>query len=50
MENYKLKIFFLKACIKMEKTITKFGNTEIEKHTCHQYKRLISIKNINLIK
>ena len=28
----------------MDKTIIKFGNTEIEKHKFHQYKRLISKK------
>ena len=31
----------------MEKTITKFSNTEIKKHKFHQYKRPISIKNID---
>ena len=31
----------------MEKTIIKFDDTEIEKQTFHQYKRPISIKNID---
>ena len=34
----------------MEKTIIKFGDTEIEKRKFHQNKRPISIKNININK
>ena len=34
----------------MEKTVTKFGDIEIEKQTFHQHKRLISIKNIDINK
>ena len=34
----------------MEKTVTKFGDIEIEKQTFHQHKRLISIKNIEINK
>ena len=33
----------------MEKIIIKFGGIEIEKQTFHQYKRPISIKNIDNI-
>ena len=36
--------FFLKAYMKMEKTITNFGYIKIEKQTFHQHKRPISIK------
>ena len=36
--------------IKMEKTILKFGDTEIEKQKFHQHKRPISIKNIDINK
>ena len=35
---------FLKAYIKMEKTIIKFGDIEIQKQKFHQYKGPISIK------
>ena len=31
----------------MQKTVTKFGNFEIEKQKFHQHKRPISIKNID---
>ena len=34
----------------MEKAIIKFGDTEIEKHKFHQYKRSISIKSIDINK
>ena len=34
----------------MEKTIKKFGDTEIEKQQFHQHKRPISIKNIDINK
>ena len=34
----------------MEKTIIKFGDIEIEKLKFHQYKRPISIKNIDINK
>ena len=33
--------------MKMEKTIIKFGDIEIEKQKFHQHKRPISIKNID---
>ena len=32
----------------MEKTLIKFGGIEIEKQKFHQYKRTISIKNIDI--
>ena len=32
----------------MEKTITKFGDIEIEKQKFHEHKRHISIKNIDI--
>ena len=35
---------FLKAYIKIEKTIIKFGDIEIQKQKFHQYKGPISIK------
>ena len=34
----------------MEKTIIKFGDDAIEKHKFHQYKRPISIKNLDIDK
>ena len=34
----------------MEKTIIKFGDTEIKKQDLHQYKRPISIKDIDINK
>ena len=34
----------------MEKVIIKFGNIEIEKYKSQQYRRPISIKNININK
>ena len=34
----------------MEKAVTNFGDIEIEKQTFHQYKRPISIKNIDINK
>ena len=34
----------------MEKTIIKFGDNTIEKHKFHQYKRPISIKNLDINK
>ena len=34
----------------MEKTIIKFGDTEIEKQKFHQHKRTISEKNIDINK
>ena len=40
----------MKAYIKMEKTIIKFGDIEIEKQKFHQHKRPISIKNIDINK
>ena len=47
-ENYKLKKM-QKNCIKMEKTIIKFGDIEIEKEDFHEHKRPILIQNINEI-
>ena len=38
------------AYVKMENTITKFGDIEIEKLKFHQHKRPISIKNIDINK
>ena len=40
----------MKAHIKLEKTIIKFGDIEIEKQKFHQHKRPISIKNIDINK
>ena len=40
----------MKAYIRLGKTIIKFGDTEIEKHKFYQYKRPISIKNIDINK
>ena len=40
----------MKVYIKMEKTIIKFRNIELEKQKFQQYKRPISIKNININK
>ena len=34
----------------MEKTVIKFGDIEIEKYKFHQYKRPVSIKNIDINK
>ena len=34
----------------MEKTVIKFGNTEIRKQKFHQHKRPISINNIDINK
>ena len=34
----------------MQKTVKKFGDTEIEKQKCYQHKRPISIKNIDINK
>ena len=39
-----------KVYIRMEKTITKFGDIEIEKQKFHEYKKPISIKNIDVNK
>ena len=41
---------FLKAYVKIEKTIIKFGDIEIEKQKLHQHKRPISRKNIDFNK
>ena len=38
----------MKVYIKIEKAIIKFGDIEIEKQKFHQYKRPISIKNIDI--
>ena len=40
----------MKLYIKMEKTVTKLGNIEMEKQIFHQHKRPISIKDININK
>ena len=40
----------MKVYIKMEKAIVKFCDIEIEKQKFHQYKRPISIKNIDINK
>ena len=40
----------MKAYIKIEKTITKFGDIEIQKQKFHQRKGPISIKNIDINK
>ena len=37
----------MKLYIKTEKIIAKFGDIEIEKQKFHQYKRPISIKNVD---
>ena len=37
----------MKVYIKMEKAVKKFGDSDIEKPKFHQYKRPISIKNID---
>ena len=34
----------------MQKTVKKFGDTEIEKQRCYQHKRPISIKNLDINK
>ena len=46
MENHKSKKIYniLKVFIKMEKTVIKFGDTEIEKHKFPHYKKPISLK------
>ena len=48
VENYKLKKLYknLKPCIKMDKKIIKFDDTEIEEYKFHQYKSHISINDI----
>ena len=48
-EYYKEIKKVLKGYMKMEKVI-KFGDTEIQKQKFHQYKELISIKNIDIKK
>ena len=40
----------MKAYIKMEKTVIKFGDTEIEKHKFHQRKQPILINNVDINK
>ena len=40
----------MKACIKMEKAIIKFGVIEIEKQKLHQHKRPILIKTVDINK
>ena len=40
----------MKAYIKIKKTITKFGDIEIQKQKFHQHKGPISIKNIDINK
>ena len=51
MENCKLKKWFLfeSVCKSVcEKAVIKFDDAEIEKHGFYQYKRPISIKNIDI--
>ena len=50
MEHYKLQKLqnILKVYIKVDKNIIKFGDTEIQKHKCHEHKSLISINNIDI--
>ena len=50
MKNYKLKKLtkFLKPCIKLGKTIIKFGDIKIKIQIFHQYKRPISIDNMDV--
>ena len=50
MGNCKLKKYkkTLKAYIKMEKTIIKFGGRWTEKQKFHQHKRFIPIKDMNI--
>ena len=52
VKNYKLKKLtkFLKPCIKMEKTIIKFGDIKITTQIFHQYKRPISIDDMDVSK
>ena len=40
----------MKLYLKMEKTIIKYGDTEIEKQKFHQCKKPISIRNIDINK
>ena len=40
----------MKACIKMEKAIIKFGVVEIEKQKFHQHKSPILVKTIDINK
>ena len=40
----------MKIYIKIDKEIIRFGDTEIEKHKFRQYKRPISIKNVDINK
>ena len=54
MELYKKRSVnqsvFLKVYIKMEKTVIKFDDTEIQKQQFHQHKKIISIKIWILVK
>ena len=51
VENYKLKITKkLKPYIRMNEKIIKFHDTEIEEYKFHEYKRLISINDIDINK
>ena len=40
----------MRESIKIENTIIKFGDTETEKFKFHQYKKPISLRNINMNK
>ena len=40
----------MKLYVKMEKAIIKFGDNKIKKQKLHQYKKSISIKNIDINK
>ena len=50
VKNYKLKkrTKFLKPCIKLAETIIKFGDIKIKIQISHQYKRPISIDNMDV--
>ena len=49
VEHYKLKnTKILKSYLKMEKTVIKFGDIEIQKQKFHQHKGPISIKNVDI--
>ena len=43
----KRKLSILKSYMKMEKTIIKLGDIEIQKQTFHQHKGPVSIKNVD---
>ena len=47
-EHYKNNLVL--SYIKVDKKIIRFGETEIEKHNCHQHKNPISIYNVDINK